>query len=440
MYSGRWLAVKEFNQEDLSMRIGKLSLVICTVAFFIACSDSVTEVVRPVETVVLGKADSLPECSPENQGQMAVISEDASAYVCENSKWENLVSKPDAEPCVLIALSDGSGYKIVCGEDTVGTVLNGMDGQNGAKGEQGKSGLDGRDCFFIDNANGTILQICGEDSTVLSKALCGGELYDPATHFCYSDRLYAQVVYDTLIDARDGFSYRTVKIGSQTWMADNLRFVTDSSSCLDDTLRCLEYGLYYKWFDMIDSIGKYRGTPLICSNPYGIVDNGGEARVTECNLETPARGICPEGWHIPTSEEWAWLFNTVDRMAYEGIGKVLKSRTGWDFVGGDNGIDLFGFDAKPTGAKGEPTEYGEGGWGEREAEIMDDIASFWAADFYQGDSSWCASGSCFGYIFAQLAAGNGMSRIYLSRMFKKVGRDYDREFLSSVRCVRDEQD
>ena len=114
------------------MRIGKLSLVICTVAFFIACSDSVTEVVRPVETVVLGKADSLPECSPENQGQMAVISEDASAYVCENSKWENLVSKPDAEPCVLIALSDGSGYKIVCGEDTVGTVLNGMDGQNGA--------------------------------------------------------------------------------------------------------------------------------------------------------------------------------------------------------------------------------------------------------------------------------------------------------------------
>lgn len=408
------------------MRIGKLSLVICTVAFFAACSDSVTEVVRLVETVVLGKADSLPECSPENQGQMAVISEDASAYVCENSKWENLISKPEMEPCALKALSDGSGYKIVCGEDSVGTVLNGMDGRNGAKGEQGKSGLDGRDCFFIDNANGTILQICGEDSTVLSKALCGGEPYDPATHFCYRDRLYAQVVYDTLIDARDGYSYRTVKIGSQTWMADNLRFLTDSSSCLGDTLRCLENGLYYKWFDMIDSIGKYRGTPLIC---YGIKES-----IRECSLETPERGICPEGWHIPTFDEWALLFNTVDRMTDEGIGKVLKSRTGWDFVGGENGIDLFGFDAKPAGAKVE-NGYNLGGLANG-ASIMNDIASFWVANFAVPDSN----DRGFRYLFAQLAAWNGMSRIYISSHFFQIGQDYDREFLLSVRCVRDEQD
>lgn len=413
------------------MKIGKLSLAICAAALLTACSDSVTEVVRPVETVVVGKSDSMPECSPENQGQMAVISEDASAYVCENSKWENLVSKPETEPCVLKALSDSSGYKIVCGEDTVGTVLNGTDGQDGAKGEQGKSGLDGRDCFFTDNADGTILQICGEDSTVLSKALCGGEPYDPATRFCYRERLYAQVVYDTLVDERDGNSYRTVKIGSQTWMADNLRFVTDSSSCLDDTLRCLEYGRYYKWSDMIDFTGKYRGSPLICSNPYGLVDDDGELKVTECSLGSPERGICPEGWHIPTFEEWTGLFNSVDRMADEGIGKVLKSRTGWDAVGGDNGIDLFGFDAKPAGSRDGDTT------------IMDDIASFWVADFSHGDSVYCArTGDCFSYLSAQLSAWNGMSRIYTSNSFKRIDYGYERDWesLSSVRCVRDEED
>lgn len=419
------------------MKTGNLFLAICIASFLAACSDSVTEVVRPVEAVVRGTTDSLPECSSENQGQMAVVSENGLAYVCENSKWESLVSNSGTESCALLALSDSSGYRIVCGDDTVGTVLNGIDGQDGEKGEQGKNGIDGRDCSISDNADGTVLQVCGEDSTVLSKALCGGEPYEPTTHFCYGDRLYKQVVYDTIVDARDGNRYRTVQIGNQTWMADNLRLATDSSNCLGDTMRCLKFGRFYYWEDMIDIAGIY-SEPLTWMDDWDLA-NGGVL------LKTPRRGICPEGWHIPTREEWFILFNTVDRLAYEGIGWVLKSRTGWDradFVamGGvykakhaENGSDLFGFDAKPAGAQRKTST---------ELILNEGVAAFWTTDVLPAFTDFASRGDDQDVRtpWIQLNGWNGMYQIPLSSLMMsnfRTWHDKERERLS-VRCVRDE--
>jgi len=101
-----------------------------------------------------------------------------------------------------------------------------------------------------------------------------------------------------------GKTYKTVVIGSQTWMAENLNFDASGSRCYENEFRnCYKYGRLYNW-------------------------------------ET-AKKVCPAGWHLPTNAEWAELAS--GKLA----GKYLKATSDWDNNG--NGVDKFGFAALPGG-------------------------------------------------------------------------------------------
>lgn len=180
----------------------------------------------------------------------------------------------------------------------------------------------------------------------------------------FSDTLFVDPFDPTICPATltdfDGNVYNAVSIGYRCWMKENLRvthysdgvaiplvtsttdwdalFSTDPAYCYYDNSATngLIYGALYTYPAVM------RGAPSSHSLPSNV------------------QGICPTGWHVPSDEEWKLLEGDVDSnheypdaawdiFGWRGddAGKNLKSTSGWNFSG--NGLDLFGFNARPGG-------------------------------------------------------------------------------------------
>ncbi|MCL2182865.1 MAG: fibrobacter succinogenes major paralogous domain-containing protein, partial [Chitinispirillia bacterium] len=137
-------------------------------------------------------------------------------------------------------------------------------------------------------------------------------------------------------DKRDGKTYRTVKIGNQTWMAENLNYKTGSSVCYDNKeSSCQKYGRLYDWDD--------------------------------------AMKACPAGWHLPSDAEWTALTDFVG--GEKTAGTKLKSKTGWYKAATDD----YGFSALPGGGGySGGSFYGAGGYGDWWSATDSDTSDAWS--------------------------------------------------------------
>ena len=143
-------------------------------------------------------------------------------------------------------------------------------------------------------------------------------------------------------DDRDGQTYKTVKIGDQVWMAENLNFETDESVCYNDSVEyCDTYGRLYTWGAAMDSAGTWS------------VNGKGCGYLKTCSPTGTIRGVCPNGWHLPSNAEWETLFNAVGGKTIAG--KKLKSTSGWN--SSRNGTDAFSFSALPAGRRDDDGNY-----------------------------------------------------------------------------------
>lgn len=168
-------------------------------------------------------------------------------------------------------------------------------------------------------------------------------------------RFNPDIAYGTMTDSRDGQTYKTVKIGDQTWMAENLNYadsintpsLLERSWCYNDVdANCDVAGRFYTWAAAIDSVALY--------DDGNGVDCGYDKT---CMLPAMVQGICPSGWHLPTYTEWKTLFTEVGGSSTAG--KILRSQTGWSDNG--NGTDDVGFSALPVGIRDDEEYYFRGG-------------------------------------------------------------------------------
>ena len=157
--------------------------------------------------------------------------------------------------------------------------------------------------------------------------------------------------YGELVDDRDGQTYKTVKIGDQWWMAENLNYAylqptdeLDSSSfCYNDSAEyCEKYGRLYLWSAAMDSVGTWSSNGKGCG--YDVA----------CSPTYPVRGVCPEGWHLPDTTEWRTLLTAVG--GYLSAGTKLKTASGW--LSDNLGTDNFGFSALGVGSGTARIDYG----------------------------------------------------------------------------------
>ena len=217
----------------------------------------------------------------------------------------------------------------------------------------------------------------------------------------------------TTVKDIDGNVYKTVKIGNQVWMAENLRTTryangenipTGSTDSFTDPYRyepdnnsanVSTYGYLYNWPAVM------HGASSSSSNPSGV------------------QGICPDGWHVPSDAEWTELTDYVSSQSeyrcdgdQENIAKALASTKGWEknnvtcVVGNNQSANnVTGFSALPAG-------------------------DYYGGDYYFGSNAifWSATEGNDG-----LAYGRALG--YYSAY---VGRyDYGKNYGLSVRCVRD---
>jgi len=115
-------------------------------------------------------------------------------------------------------------------------------------------------------------------------------------------------------DVRDNKKYVYVEINGQVWMAENLNYATSGKCYNDQESNCDTYGRLYNW--------------------------------------TAANTACPEGWRLPSNDDWLALMKSINPGCYSinaycnHVAASLKTASGWNDY---NGTDDYGFSALPGG-------------------------------------------------------------------------------------------
>jgi uncharacterized protein (TIGR02145 family) len=133
----------------------------------------------------------------------------------------------------------------------------------------------------------------------------------------------------------DGNQYETVQIGNQLWMAENLRSTTFSNGD-----RMIPVAQNSDWRSLKSAAYSSFDGYNVVKHENGLLYNGFAA--------LDERNICPQGWRVPSDDDWTVLQQYMDENQYSTTaGSMLIAETEWQ----KQGSNVFGFNAVPAGLR-----------------------------------------------------------------------------------------
>ena len=305
--------------------------------------------------------EDLPNCSKNREGKSVFVAEDSVTYICRSGQWEEkkyLIDSVDIEDDLPNCTKKLANVEAI---STVDSLLYQCDGERWqemattyASAEKLPNCTDNREgnqAFLLDTRE---------------KFQCAGKQWKSVEEWSNTDvnpgssatlsssskgsSASSLIEYGTLTDSRDGQTYKTVTIGTQTWMAQNLNYDDGYGVCpMKEAENCEKYGRLYRF----NGPGNYWNYDEDSSRVY-------------------SSNICPTGWRLPDSLDYAELIAYVSRNnGGEPVGVSLKATTGWisegetviieaggtangsvdsTRVGASRGTNRFGFAALPAGS------------------------------------------------------------------------------------------
>jgi len=169
---------------------------------------------------------------------------------------------------------------------------------------------------------------------------------------------------DVCVDI-DGNVYETVLIGEQLWMAENLKVT------------------HYSDGSEIPNITNNGDWGSLTTGAYGYYDDDPAHQVTYGNLYNwytvdDSRGVCPEGWHVPSDNDYTILTDYLGGLNVAG-GKMKEIGLDHWNSPNDGATNESGFTGLPGGARGSSS----GSY-----QNMGNYGSFWSSSEYEGNDAW----------------------------------------------------
>lgn len=312
-------------------------------------------------------------------------------HLPSNAEWRLLVEAAGGESTAAVALKSTKGW-VWNSSNTSGTDDLGFSAIPNGPGEYGyfwsgteNSNISGYRLRLMGDATPSTHLGDGTKSTAMNAVRCVKEMNPKPRSGSFTYQ---------------GQTYNYVRIGTQTWMAENLNYDIGNNMCYkNDPANCTAYGRMYKWATVV---GK---TEAECG--YG----------NSCDLPSTGhvQGICPEGWHVPRRAEVETLVEAAGGDDFAG--KALKATSTWSYS--ENNGKVYGNGTDATGFTGYSTGTCSGSSSEPSCNYDGMYTHMWTiTENYSGEQA---------YYFGLLWMGNGVTLLNGDK------RDY-----KNLRCVQDE--